>query len=120
MREDTKFGAWNFIQEYPLRLLPKSFQDFSAEQIRYMQNGSRLDFLLYDTIDTQPIAAIEVDGAAFHKAGSRQAERDQLKNEILSVLGIPTFRFKTNSAQGGEVEELKAFLETVYDTRNHP
>ncbi len=120
LREDTKFGAWNFIQEYPLRLLPKSFQDFSAEQIRYMQNGSRLDFLLYDTIDTQPIAAIEVDGAAFHKAGSRQAERDQLKNEILSVLGIPTFRFKTNSAQGGEVEELKAFLETVYDTRNHP
>lgn len=72
----------------------------------------------YDTIDQQPIAAIEVDGATFHKEGSKQSHRDQLKNEILEILGIPLVRFKTNTVKGREEEFLRNFLSELYQKRN--
>ena len=45
-----------------------------------------------------PILAIEVDGYAFHKEGSKQAERDKIKNHILEMIGLPLLRLKTNGS----------------------
>lgn len=118
LRKDNRLGTWDFVQEYPVRLLPRHYQGLGQEHIRFMRNGARLDFLLYDTIDQQPIAAIEVDGATFHKEGSKQSHRDQLKNEILEILGIPLVRFKTNTVKGREEEFLRNFLSELYQKRN--
>lgn len=107
------FRTWSFVQEYPLRLLPSSFQEFSENEVRYMLNGARLDFLVYDTMDQRPIFAMEVDGASYHKDGSAQAERDKLKNGILEKIGIPLRRFRTDSVVGNEVEELTAFCQSL-------
>ena len=55
--------------------------------------------------------AIEVDGFHYHKDGTRQAERDKLKNHILDEYGLPLLRFKTNGS--GEKEALAAELDNL-------
>ena len=108
-----RFSGWRFVQEYPLRLIPKTTTGFSKDWIRFMMNGSRLDFLLYDVMDNAPVAAVEVDGAAFHKRGTRQAQRDRMKDAILSRVGLPLLRLSTDSVSGQEEERLTAFLTSV-------
>lgn len=107
------FSDWRFVQEYPLRLVPRTLAGFPQEAVRFMQNGARLDFLVYDTLDNAPVAAFEVDGAAYHRAGSRQDARDRIKDAVLSAVGLPFLRYATDSAAGGEAETLSAFLAEV-------
>ena len=47
--------------------------------------------------------AIEVDGYDNYKRGTKQYERDQLKNNILDKYNIPWIRLKTNGS--GEEEK---------------
>ncbi|WP_420916724.1 DUF2726 domain-containing protein [Persicobacter diffluens] len=42
--------------------------------------------------------AIEVDGHSFHQEGTRQAERDSMKNKILEKYGIPLLRCSTTGS----------------------
>lgn len=109
----ARFPEWRFVQEYPLRLIPKTTAGFPDEWVRFMMNGSRLDFLLYDVMNNAPVAAVEVDGAAFHKMGTRQAERDRMKDAILHRVGLPLLRLPTDSVSGNEEERLAAFLTSV-------
>ena len=83
-----------------------------------MRNGSRLDFLLYDRMNNQPIAAFEVDGASFHQKGSNQDRRDKLKNNILKSINVPLIRFRTDTVTGNEQAELRKFLFSIYCDRN--
>lgn len=115
---EKKFQTWKFVQEYPLRLLPRSMKLFSDDEVRFMLNGSRLDFLVYDSIDNQPIAVIEVDGASFHKKDSRQAKRDALKDSILKQLGIAELRLRTDTLKGQEEKQLRLLLDKQYARRN--
>ena len=110
--------SWSFIQEYPLRLLPSTLNGFSDDERRFMRNGSRLDFLLYDRMNNQPIAAFEVDGASFHQKGSNQDRRDKLKNNILKSINVPLIRFRTDTVTGNEQTELRKFLFSIYCDRN--
>ena len=48
--------------------------------------------------------AIEVDGYDYHKEGTKQAERDKMKNHILDLYEVPYERFVTNGS--GEKERL--------------
>ncbi len=107
------FADWRFVQEYPLRLVPRSLAGFPEEAVRYMENGARLDFLVYDALDNAPVAAFEVDGAAFHREGSLQKTRDRWKDAVLAATGLPFLRFATDSATGGEKERLRDFLVEV-------
>jgi len=61
------------------------------------------------------VLGVEVDGYAFHKAGSKQAERDQLKDRILGKYHFPILRFKTN--ESNERERLKEKLLAVQRMR---
>lgn len=118
LRRNPKLGSWDFVQEYPLRLLPKSLEHFNNAERRYMFNGARLDFLLFDIFDQQPIAVIEVDGASYHKPGTLQARRDELKNQIIAKENIPFFRFRTDTVEGQEFTKLERFLTDLYAKRN--
>lgn len=71
-----------------------------------------VDFLIYKTIDKSPVLAIEVDGSKYHKEGSKQAKRDELKNTIFAKYDIPLCRFST--AGSNEKEKLsQMFKETI-------
>ena len=77
-------------------------------ETQYAQNIlTHVDFLIFEKIGKAPRLVIEVDGVAFHADGTRQAERDKLKNGILDKYGIPYLRFKTDGS-GEEVRLITA------------
>ena len=67
-----------------------------------------MDFLLYNPVSKSPVLAIEVDGFHFHKDGTKQAQRDRLKDSIFEKYGIPLLRLPTNGS--GEIERIKEKL----------
>ena len=83
------------------------------KEARYASNPlTHLDFLLFNKMDKKPIMAIEIDGTRYHAEGSRQAERDALKNSVMEKCGIPLLRLRTN--ESGEekriIEKLQSLL----------
>ena len=79
------------------------------EEKKYATNPlTHVDFALYSKITKRIMAVIEVDGYKYHKEGTRQAERDLLKDSILEKYDIPLLRFSTNGS--GEKERLENLL----------
>ena len=64
----------------------------------------------------QPILGIEVDGVGFHKEGTRQEERDKLKNHIMEVYGLPLLRFRTDGSE--EKAKLRNKLDELFMNKN--
>lgn len=69
-------------------------------------------FLLFNKMDKSPVLAIEVDGTGYHAEGSRQAERDEMKNSVLKKCGIPLLRIRTNES-GEEKRIVEALREAL-------
>ena len=68
----------------------------TAEESAYAAHPwTKTDFLIYSKVDKRPVLVIEVDGYAFHREGSRQAERDVLKDSVLEKCGLPILRLST-------------------------
>ena len=96
----------------PLRLLFRNQSKMNPEEQRFVNTGlSHLDFLIYNKVSKEPLLAIEVDGFYYHKEGTKQAERDNLKNHILEVYGLPLLRFATNGS--GEKEKLAETIDQL-------
>ncbi len=99
---NPQFSSIDMVREYRLSDLIRDFQPFSQDEIRFIKNNSRIDFLLYNKIDKTPVLAIEVDGVAFHR-NKLQYERDSKKNNILEAIGLPLLRLSTD----GHKEETR-------------
>ncbi len=97
------------VSHLPLNLLLRDLEKMTDEEKKYATNPlTHLDFALYSKISKRLLAAIEVDGFTYHKEGTRQAERDLLKNSILEKYDIPLLRFSTTGS--GEKERLENLL----------
>lgn len=81
----------------------------SDREREYIAQGAHVDLLIYSSIGRMPVLTIEVDGAAYHKEGSIQAERDKMKDRILEHYGLKPLRFPTTGS--GEKETLQKELE---------
>ncbi len=96
----------------PVNMLIRDRSRLTDEEARYASNPlTHLDFTLYSKISKRILAAIEVDGYTYHKEGTRQAERDLLKNSIMEKYDVPLLRFSTTGS--GEKERLREMLERV-------
>ena len=102
----------NVICHQPLNMLiwnPKLLND---EEYRYAMNPTtHIDFLLYNQVSKKPVLAIEVDGFHYHKPGTEQHKRDEMKDHILECYGIPLFRFPTNGSE--ECTKIEQFLDNM-------
>ena len=112
-RLDTAFEERPLLIEMKkvrLRELKSHYSNsLSDEERSYLsKTGTHADFLIYRSIGKEPVCAIEVDGFNYHKKGSQQYERDQLKNSIFGKYKLPLLRFSTNGS--GEEQTIKAFL----------
>lgn len=108
-RENAALGV---VCHQPLRLLFTDQSKMGEEERRFVNTGlSHLDFLVYNKVSKEPLLAIEVDGFHYHKEGTRQAERDKLKNHILEKYNLPLIRFTTNGS--GEKEKLAEKLDEI-------
>lgn len=98
--------ALGVVCHQPLQLLFRDCSRMNAEEQRFVNTGlSHIDFLIFNKVSKEPMLAIEVDGFHYHKDGTKQAERDKLKNHILEIYGLPLVRFSTNGS--GEKEKLR-------------
>ena len=89
--------------------LVKNYSILTEEETAYARNPlTHVDFLLFRRMDKSPLLAVEVDGTAFHAAGSTQAGRDETKNRIFELCGIPLLRLRTD--ESGEKERIEQGL----------
>lgn len=101
--------SYAIVAHYPLGLLLASTSGLSEEQRRYATNPlTHLDFLVYDRPSKVPVLAVEVDGVTYHAPGTRQHERDLMKDEVLAHVGIDLVRLATDGS--GERERLEQAL----------
>ena len=103
-----KYG-FRIACHYPIRYLFRDTVLLSEDERLYLSKfGTHVDFLIYRSIGKIPVVAIEVDGFHYHKKGSRQYERDILKDSIFAKYGLSLLRFKTNGSR--ETEQIIDFL----------
>lgn len=101
-----EFKKYDVVLHVPLNTLIKDFSKLDEQEIKYAKNSlTHLDFLIYNKLGKVPVLAVEVDGFEFHKKGSRQGQRDKMKDAILAKYDLPALRFKTNESN----EEIRLF-----------
>ena len=110
---DSQFSSVNMVREYKLRDLIRDYKLLSEDEVAFVNHDARLDFLLYSKIDKTPILAIEVDGVSFHD-NELQKERDNKKNHILEIIGLPLLRLSTD----GHSEKAK-IIESLSNAMGH-
>ena len=111
--QKAEFSFVNCAVHVALVNLVKDYSKMTEEETAYARNPlTHVDFLLFRRMDKSPLLAIEVDGTTFHAAGSVQAGRDEKKNRIFELCGIPLLRLRTNeSGEKGRMEQaLKAVV----------
>lgn len=106
---EEAFSSIGCAEHVSLATLVKDYEPLTAEERKYARNPlTHVDFLLFNQMDKRPVLAIEVDGTAFHKAESKQAERDMKKNSILEKCAVPLLRLRTDGS--GEKEKIRNAL----------
>lgn len=99
------YPEYGVVCHEPLSMVIRDLSKLSDEEVRYaMHPSTHLDFLVFNKLSKQPIAAIETDGYRYHKEGTIQHERDLKKNHILELCGLPLLRLNTNGS--GEKERI--------------
>ena len=82
-----------------LATLIKDSSLLTEKEAHYASNPlTHLDFLLFNKMNKKPIMAVEIDGVRYHTDGSKQAERDLMKNIILEKYALPLLRIRTNES----------------------
>ena len=110
--KDERFAQLGVVAHVPLQMIVRDMGNLSATEKRYAGNIlTHVDFLIFDRIGKAPRLVVEVDGVAFHADGSLQAERDNLKNQILQKYSVPIIRFRTDGSS--EQSRLISALEAV-------
>jgi len=105
------------LRHVPLRWLIGDLPTLSDRERRFVLHPwSHIDFLVYDTIGKLPVLGIEVDGWAFHRPGSLQSERDEIKNCVFQQADLRMLRLSTT----GSCEEavISKVLREVLDLKH--
>ena len=110
--KDEKFKRFEVAVHVPFKMIIRDTSLMTPHEKQYAMNIlTHVDFLIFDAIGKIPKLVIEVDGVAFHAEGTRQYERDMLKDKILNNYGLPILRFKTDGSR--EREQLVEVLDAI-------
>lgn len=92
------------LRHAPLAWLVGGLDGLTEREQQYVDHPwSHVDLLIYDTIGKRPLVCVEVDGWAFHRPGSLQAVRDEIKNAVFQRVGLPLIRLSTTGSGEAEV-----------------
>jgi superfamily I DNA and/or RNA helicase len=110
--KEGSFQRFGVKVHVPMRMILQNTDNLTGEEAKYALNAlTHFDFLIFDKISKLPRLVIEVDGVAFHKKGTPQSRRDDLKNSILEKIELSYIRFSTNGNE--EKEKLINMLKTI-------
>ncbi|NTV26539.1 MAG: AAA family ATPase [Chlorobiaceae bacterium] len=110
--KENDYQGLGFVFQFPLSMLVRDATILTPEEFAYaFHPWTHTDFVIYRRIDKSPVLVIEVDGYAFHREGTRQAERDVLKDSVLAKCGLPLLRLSTIGSN--EQKRIRKKLEEV-------
>ena len=108
----NEFAKYEVAVHVPLKMILRGLEKLDDDETKYAMNIlTHVDFLIFDKMGKSPVLAIEVDGFNFHHEGTKQAERDKIKNSILEKYALPLIRFSTTGS--GEKEQLMEALKSI-------
>ena len=103
---EPQFSKFGFVFELPLReIVSRTYMAQLPQELSDFANcsWSHVDFTVFNKVTKEILFGIEVDGYTYHKSGTVQAKRDEKKDEIFRLLGLPLLRCSTK----GSNEEAK-------------
>ena len=110
--EKNEYIDYEYRREILIRNCLKEIKNMNEQEKKYINNGARFDFVIYDKMNKKPILFIEVDGFEYHKNNPKQLEKDKLKDNIAEKKGIPILRFETGGESYNE-EKIIAKIKKV-------
>lgn len=108
--KDNGYSHLGIVVHLPLKEIFKNLDKLDDKELNFVvKTDSHVDFMIYNKVNKQPLLAIEVDGYKYHKKGTRQFERDIIKDTIFEKYNLPLERFKTNGSDEKErlIQKLK-------------
>lgn len=92
----------------PLIDVIETEQFLNEEEKKFVNNKwTHIDFAIFNKMDKKLVIAVEVDGYYFHREGTKQQERDNIKGKILDKYEIPLVRLNTTGSAEKEILEKK-------------
>lgn len=87
------------LRHAPLAWLAGGVPNLSERERKFVANPwSHVDLLIYDTIGKLPLVCFEVDGWSYHRPGTLQSVRDEIKNAVFQRAGLPLIRLSTTGS----------------------
>ncbi len=117
--QNESLRKYGVVLHVPLRMILRDLSKLESDrETQFVMNkNTHVDFLIYDKMSHLPVMIVEVDGSRFHQEGSRQAERDHLKDQICERYNIPLERFRTT--ESNEKQRLLNALNRVTNPLLH-
>lgn len=110
--KENSYSNLGVVAHLPLKEIFKNLDKLDDKELNFVvKTDSHVDFMIYNKINKQPVLAVEVDGYDYHKKGTKQFDRDVIKDTIFAKYNLPLERFKTNGS--GEKERLVQRLNEI-------
>lgn len=111
--KENGYDNLDVVVHIPLTELLKDLQQLEDEELKYATNvWTHVDFVIFNKMDKKMVMAVEVDGYFYHKEGTKQEERDKLKERILDKYNIPLVRLSTIGKE--EYSILSSAMKSVF------
>lgn len=106
--KENNFDNLDIVVHIPLIDILANDDLLNEEERSYANNDwTHIDFVIFNKMDKKMVLAIEVDGYYYHKEGTKQQERDKLKDRILEKYEVPLIRFSTTGSEEKKILEEK-------------
>ena len=111
--KENNFDNLDIVVHIPLMDILINDDLLNEEEKLYANNDwTHIDFVIFNKMDKKMVLGIEVDGYYYHKEGTKQQERDKLKDRILEKYEVPLIRF--SSTGSGEKKILEEKIREIF------
>ncbi len=112
---EIKKDYLKILLEIPLKNIIKTNENYTEDEINFINRNSHIDLLIYNSVTKQPFLAIETDGYKYHENNKVQKNRDLLKNNILEKAGLNLLRLSTTGSN--EKEKILSSLNDILNSK---
>lgn len=111
--KENNYDNLDIAVHVPLMNILTDMKLLNEEELKFATNTwTHIDFIIFNKMDKKLVLAIEVDGYYFHREGTKQQQRDQIKDKILDKYDVPLIRLSTIGS--GEKEKLEEKIKQIF------
>lgn len=111
--KENNYDNLDIAVHVPLINVLADMRLLNEEELKFVTNTwTHIDFIIFNKMDKKLVLAIEVDGYYFHREGTKQQERDNIKDTILKKYEVPLIRFSTTGS--GEKKILEEKIREIF------